>query len=418
MSTPKRMAATGIARGVQDPAFQAELGSVLRCCHRQAADPEEVLATVARITDGDPDSWLHEWMSTAGAVWAAAVKADRHGREQDALARYRRAGTYYAAALSRVLHSTEPERRLDIWRRQRECWERLVDLAPGGAQRLAIPYGDTTLPGFFFPARGAAAAAPRPVVIINHGADDATSQAWVNGGAAAAERGYHWMTFDGPGQQAALFEQGLLLRPDWEAVLTPVVDAVLATPGVDPRRIGLIGIGIGGGLAVRALCFEHRIAAAVADPGVVDVSTSWTEALPDAARRLLDEGRETAFNREAHLMELFTPDVAATTRSRGTPFGLANGSRYALYQRVRRYRLGDELEQMITPLLVVEPEPDQSWPGQSRRLHERLPGATHLIRLAAAGHADPEAARWASAQRETLLYDWLREHLEPGRHSR
>ena len=31
---------------------------------------------------------------------------------------------------------------------------------------------------------------------------------WSHGGAAAAERGYHWMTFDGPGQQATLLERG------------------------------------------------------------------------------------------------------------------------------------------------------------------------------------------------------------------
>ena len=57
--------------------------------------------------------------------------------------------------------------------------------------------------------------------MINNGSDGATSQMWVYGGAAASERGYHWMTFDGPGQQAALFEQNIPFRPDWEAVLSP-----------------------------------------------------------------------------------------------------------------------------------------------------------------------------------------------------
>jgi hypothetical protein len=44
-------------------------------------------------------------------------------------------------------------------------------------------------------------------VVLNNGSDGAISQMWVHGGAAASERGYHWMTFDGPGQQAALFER-------------------------------------------------------------------------------------------------------------------------------------------------------------------------------------------------------------------
>ena len=59
-------------------------------------------------------------------------------------------------------------------------------------------------------------------MIMNNGSDGATSAMWGHGGAAASERGYHWMTFDGPGQQYALYEQGIPFRHDWEAVLTPV----------------------------------------------------------------------------------------------------------------------------------------------------------------------------------------------------
>jgi hypothetical protein len=58
---------------------------------------------------------------------------------------------------------------------------------------------------------------------------------------AALERGYHAMTFDGPGQQAALFLQGIPFRHDREAVPTPVVDAMVARPDVDPDRAVLAG---------------------------------------------------------------------------------------------------------------------------------------------------------------------------------
>ena len=50
------------------------------------------------------------------------------------------------------------------------------------------------------------------------------------------------MTFDGPGQQAMLYEQGgVLCRPDWETVLSAVIDAVLMRPNVDPPRVAAIG---------------------------------------------------------------------------------------------------------------------------------------------------------------------------------
>jgi prolyl oligopeptidase family protein len=108
-----------------------------------------------------------------------------------------------------------------------------------------------------------------------------------------------WMTFDGPGQQAALFEQGIPFRPDWEAVLTPVVDALVERKDVDATRIAVIGVSQAGYWVPRALAFEHRFAAGVADPGVVDVSTSWTEHLPKSMRKELEDGEREKFDRNS-----------------------------------------------------------------------------------------------------------------------
>ena len=95
---------------------------------------------------------------------------------------------------------------------------------------------------------------------------------WAYGDDLADACSCHWMTFDGPGQQAMLYEQKVLCRPDWETVLSAVIDALLMRPDVDPSRIAAIGIGHGGYLVTRALCFEHRLAAGVVDPGIVDLT--------------------------------------------------------------------------------------------------------------------------------------------------
>ena len=126
-----------------------------------------------------------------GSAWAAAK------RERSASA-FLHAASCYAAALALIDQGdglVEEER---LWARQRECWDRAVELL--GAERLWLAYEDTALPGYFFSAGSGA----RPLVVIDHGGRVATSSAWAAGGAAAAERGYHWMTFDGPGRQAAL----------------------------------------------------------------------------------------------------------------------------------------------------------------------------------------------------------------------
>ncbi len=397
----------------EDEDFQFGLEIALGSTYRRAADVGEVLTTASRITDRDADSWVREWTTTAGATWAAGQQADATGSRVSAVAHYRRAATYYATALYRISHASvaERERELELWRRQRECWERVVDRIPVPGERVSIPYEDVSLPGYFFRAHDAGLGERRPLVIVNNGSDGATSQMWLHGGAAADERGYHWMTFDGPGQQASLYEQAIPFRPDWEAVLTPVLDTMLERPDVDPGRVAIIGISQAGYWIPRALAFEHRLAAAVVDPGVVDVSATWLDPLPPAMRLQLEQGEHEAFDREMHLAELFSPATAATMRFRGKPYGINGGSRSALYETVSGYRLGEELQQITTPLLITDPEDEQFWPGQSRQLYDRLPGPKQLVGFSAREGGGRHCEPLACALRETRIFDWLDQYL-------
>jgi hypothetical protein len=397
----------------KDDDFQFGVEEVLGSSYRQAADVGEVLSTVGRIRDGDADSWVTEWTATAGAVWAAGQQADTAGRPTSALAHYRRAATYYATALNRVAHATElePGRELDLWRRQRECWDRTVDRMPVPGERVTVPYEDTALPAYFFRAPDSDPQERRPLVIVNSGGDGATSQAWVHGGAAASERGYHWMTFDGPGQQAALYEQAIPCRPDWEAVLSPVLDAVWQRPDVDANRIAAIGVSQAGYWITRALAFEHRLTAAVIDPGVLDLSAPWLSWLPEVMLSQLRHRQHAAFDREMQLVELFSSATAAKLRCRGKPYGLNGGSRFALYESVSAYRLGDEIQQITTPLLITDSDREQFWPGQSQQLYDRLPGPRQLLRFTSAEGASRHCEPRARAPRDTRIFDWLDSHL-------
>ncbi len=249
-----------------DDDVQFELELVLGATYRQAADVSEALATAERIVDGDGEAWVRAWIDTAETAAGSGEAARVAGRRATALAFYRRAATYYAAGLQCSARAEDfgPAAELATWRRQRECWEQIVDLSQPPGERLAIPYEETTLRAYFFRAPDAQPGEHRPLVIVNNGSDRATSSAWVHGGAAAAERGYHWMTFDGPGQQSALYEQPVRFRHDWETVLTPGLDTVLARPDVDAGRVGVIGVSQTGFWVPRALSFEHRFAATVA----------------------------------------------------------------------------------------------------------------------------------------------------------
>jgi Prolyl oligopeptidase family len=392
--------------------FQFGYEIALGGAYRGYAEVGEVLSTAGRIKDGDADGWVREWCATAERLEAAAGEAEAAGRRVSARGQYLRASSYFSTGLYLITHASAPEGQLDIWKRHRACWDKVVDLAPVPGERLQVPYEGTTLPGYFFRAPGAAPGERRPLLVMSNGSDGPTSHMGLFGGWAANERGYHWMTVDGPGQQASLFLGGLPFRHDWEAVLTPVVDAMAARPDVDPERIAVIGISQGGYWVPRALAFEHRFVAAVADPGVVDVSTSWTGQLPGFMRgQLQDPSKKESFDKEMGWTERFSRSTRATLHFRGEPYGVSGDSRFDLYQEVLKYRLGDEVDQITTPLLITEPEDEQFWPGQSQALYDRLPGPRELVRFTAAEGANRHCEPMGQATREARVFDWLDRHL-------
>jgi dienelactone hydrolase len=114
----------------------------------------------------------------------------------------------------------------------------------------------TTLPGYFH--RVDHSDRKRPLLIIHSGFDGSAQEVHVDGARAAVERGYNVLAFDGPGQFGPLHREGLTFRPDWERVVTPVVDFASKLPGVNPKRIALMGISLGGELAPRAAAFDNR----------------------------------------------------------------------------------------------------------------------------------------------------------------
>jgi hypothetical protein len=219
------------------------------------------------------------------------------------------------------------------------------------------------------------------------------------------------MTFDGPGQQAALYEQKIPFRHDWEAVLTPVLDAILPRPDVDEDHVALIGVSQAGYWVPRAIAFEHRFTAAVADGGVVDVSAGWISQLPEMMRKQLAEGDREAFDREMKVAESRSPSATATLDFRGKPYGFNGGSRFDLYRAVASYRLGEEVSNITTPLLITDPDDEQFFPEQPQQLYDLVPSTKELIRFSAhegaAGHCEP----MARSLRDTRIFDWLEGYL-------
>ena len=378
--------------------------------YHRAADVGEVLSTVERIRNGHARSWVDEWTATADRLAAEASASADAGRAHSAAWQFLRVSLYYSLASYSADGTDDSELFGELWEKHRAAWDRFADLADlavehiEAVERIEIPYEGLTLPGYFF--RTGPAGASRRTLIFNNGSDGPVTAAWVQCIADAVDRGWNAVTFDGPGQNAALVRQGLPFRPDWEKVITPVVDYLLTRPDVDPSKIALLGVSQGGYWAPRSAAFEHRIAATVADPGVVDVSAAMTSQLPHFLVKMIDAGEKEKFDKDMGLALRFSPARQSTMAFRMRPYGTT--SPYEFFTAPRAYALSDEMIGQITsPVLVTDPEHEQFWPGQPRELYDKLPGKKALISFTEEEGADSHCEPAGNGIRGERIFDWL-----------
>src|SRR5258707_3905917 len=127
------------------------------------------------------------------------------------------------------------------------------------------------------------------------------------------------------------------MRPDWEAVLTPVVDYALTRPEIDPCRIAGFGYSLGGYLLARAAAFEHRLAALILDDGVHDLASGFADNLPPFVMKWLDAGPDQFVN---HMLSVLTALSSQLRWALGNGMGVFGVPSYAEGLRtVKHYSL-------------------------------------------------------------------------------
>lgn len=248
-----------------------------------AAEIGECLETMERVRDGDFESWVREWTSTAAAVAAFAESCVRRGDQTTARDAFLKASNYYRMA-DFYAPSTDP-RHTELWKLSVGCFERMIKLADHRVESLAIDFEGAKLPAYFV----SGGEGKRPVLIAIGGFDSTKEEVYCWIGESAAENGWHCLIFEGPGQWGALENNpGLVFRPDYEKPLTAAVDYLVARPDVDVDKLALIGYSAGGYFASRAASGEPRIKACIPNSLVVDCGQAARAALKVHNPRLID----------------------------------------------------------------------------------------------------------------------------------
>ncbi len=374
-----------------------ETQCILGGCSYGSAEVGEVLSTVERIVPDDFESWVVEWLATAERVRRIAEECAAGGNRVSARQAFLRAATYYSACLSMIDGSRDPERRVPIWREHLRCFEEFCARLEPPAEKVEVPYEDVPIPGYLF--LPDSSGGPFAAVIFNNGSDGPTSSMWSFGVAGALARGYAAFIFDGPGQNAMLWLHGKGFRPDWEKVITPVVDFLLGRPEVDPSRLALSGLSQGGYWVLRALAFEHRIAAGILDPGVIDVATVMKEKFPREMLEMVEAGREEEFDgmmREG--MKYMSEEQRQEMKWRMKPY--ATDSFYRWIRTALDHQARDVIGQVSCPVFIADPDDEQFWPGQSREVYEGLRCPKTIARF-----TREEGANWHCEPKARLLYD-------------
>jgi Prolyl oligopeptidase family len=387
----------------KNPTFEIVFIRSLGRAYYSGGDIGKVLYLASQVEDGDFEGAYLAFRQAGDEARAIAKNSFSRGHKESARQAYLWAQGFYDSATYFLDSSKDPSRFLATWEQLYDCWIQSLPLFDPPIEPVRIPYETTELRGFFIRAPGEAAPR-RPLLILANGSDGSLLDMWLQGGAGAVARGFNCLTFDGPGQGYALWKQRIYFRPDWENVIRPVVDYALTRPEVDAKRIAIQGISQGGYWVPRAVAFEKRIAAAIADPGVVDVSSAWLRGLPKPMLGLLKAGRKAEF--DAHMTQSLNPASKAALSFRMRPYGFS--SYYDVFKAVLEYQSPPDIVGRITcPMLITDPANEVYWPGQSRRLYDLLTSPKTLVEFPESSGADLHCEPKGAGLRDLHVFDWL-----------
>jgi pimeloyl-ACP methyl ester carboxylesterase len=378
-----------------DEDFDGQLQRSVGKADSGMANVGECLAIAQQITPGDRDSWYQAWSGFADRLVEQGQTALAAGHRVSARSVLVRACEYYRQAF--FFHRDELDGN-ELRTAYGASVKAFQDALPLLGYHGEVLGGD--LSGYLFTRQPD----KRLPTLLHIGGYDAIAEELYASVDAALERGYAFAAIDGPGQGAMLYDRRVPMRPDWEAVVPGMVDALMKNPAVDPKGIVLVGRSFGGLVAPRGASGEHRLAAMIVDPGQLEMASAIVKRLGDLAKLLDDPSSDGQF--EALLN---VPALKAFLAPRMVTHGLTSVRAYL--QDLRRYTNEETAASITSPSFVTDNETDTVSVGQGKQLFDRLtcPKTFRLFKKAegAEGHCEGMApiVFWTAA------LDWLDELL-------
>jgi len=358
----------------------------------------ESYSTARRIKDKDIEGWTVEWTATADRIEGIAAKCLSGGHIVSAREAFLRASVYWRTGFFYL--KTEDTRKFEMYKRHRSCFRQAAKLFSPQIEPIIIPYENgKTLPGYFM--RASADGVPRPTVMILGGGDSTCEEMYdFGGGAAAVRRGYNALLWEGPGQVGAFAaDKTLTYRPDYEVPTRYAVDYVLSRQDVDPERLALSGLSMGGYFAPRAVAFEKRITAVIANSLLPKMVPSFLAllGLKDAS----GEDLESKVDLSDPMKKFIVTDVQERC-------GMAGKSLAAFVDNLSHYSLAGLEGKITCPLLIIGGEGEG--PSANALAHEffeklTCPKTERVVTSAEGGEAHCQINN--PSLKHQIEFDWL-----------
>lgn len=258
--------------------FDGQFGRTLSAAAVGAADLGEAFTTAREIGGKyNPQRWYERWLARAESVRDAAEEAHVAGHLVTAHQCYLRAAEYYRQAYFYLRADLDDQRLRDAYQAHCHTFARAMELlahtsSPIVAEQVSIPYATAetrvSIHGWLF--RPTADDRPRPTIVMPCGYDSTAESGWGFAQGALA-RGYNVLSVEGPGQGSTLINDRIYFRPDYEVVLSQILDWLGTVPDVDNRRLVAQGRSFAGYLIPRGVAGESRVAAMICDPAQPDM---------------------------------------------------------------------------------------------------------------------------------------------------
>lgn len=228
----------------------------------------------------------------------------------------------------------DPERREAGQRRKVELYNRAAPHLLPAAERVEIPFEETTIPGFLrLPAAGGGGPVPCCMVIGGLESTKEESHLFEN---LCLERGLATFSFDGPGQGELFFDVKLVA--DFERYTSAVIDELERRREIDSDRIGVLGRSLGGHYAPRSAAADDRLKACCAWGACFDLSG--LEEMPEHTRAgfIYVTGIEDEQRATEHLLNSL--DLADLAPSLRCPTLVTHGRGDAIFgmEQVEKFR--------------------------------------------------------------------------------